>query len=322
MSQAKLEGETLPWVHVDDYQHPGGWVDIPDRAERARWYCQQLEQGQILFFSDIPFDLLDEEIKFLLSRRPGNSRIHKNVSYRPGRDALRGFSSDRTEDITRLRRIMRNYSVQVTRFLSRLLSPYAGHWSLDFASYRPLEEEGRDLPLHKRNDLLHVDAFPSRPTRGGRILRVFTNINPDRPRIWMTTAGFDALARRFASDAGLERIVERASSPVSSLRRGATHLMRALGLPVADRSAYDQFMLRFHDYLKENTDFQNGCQKIRLEFPPRATWIVFTDAVPHAALSGQFALEHTYIVPTNALLSPDKAPINVLESLCGCPLSV
>jgi hypothetical protein len=24
-----------------------------------------------------------------------------------------------------------------------------------------LEEEGRDLPLHKRNDLLHVDAFPS-----------------------------------------------------------------------------------------------------------------------------------------------------------------
>ena len=115
---------------------------------------------------------------------------------------------------------------------------------------------------------------------------------------------------------------QRASSPVSSLRRGATHLMRALGLPVADRSAYDQFMLRFHDYLKENTDFQNGCPKIRLEFPPRATWIVFTDAVPHAALSGQFALEHTYIVPTSALLSPDKAPINVLESLCGRPLSV
>ena len=322
MSQAKPEGETLPWVRVPDYQQPEGWVDISDRAERARWYCRQLEQGQILFFDDIPFGLTEEDIKFLLSRRPSNSRIHKNVSYRPGQDVLRGFSSDRTEDVTRLHQIMRNYSVQVTRFLSTFLSPYAGRWSLDFASYRPLEEEGRDLPLHKRNDLLHVDAFPSRPTRGGRILRVFTNINPDRPRVWMTTARFDALARRFASDAGLEQILERASSPMGSLRRVATHLMRVLGLPVADRSAYDQFMLRFHDYLKENTDFQNGCPKIRLEFPPRATWVVFTDAVPHAALSGQFALEHTYIVPTSVLLSPDKAPINVLESLCGRPLSV
>lgn len=81
-------------------------------------------------------------------------------------------------------------------------------------------------------------------------------------------------------------------------------------------------MLRFHDYLKENADFQSGCVKIRLEFPPRATWIVFTDAVAHAALSGQFALEQTYIVPTNALLAPDKAPISVLESICGRTLSV
>jgi len=55
---------------------------------------------------------------------------------------------------------------------------------LDFASFRPLEEQGRDLSLHKRNDLLHVDAFPSRPTHGGRILRVFANINPSVGRVW------------------------------------------------------------------------------------------------------------------------------------------
>lgn len=306
---------------VTDYRHPDGWVDVSDELEHARRHCRQLEQGEILFFADIPFALPEEDQEFLLSQRRGDSRIHKNVSYRPEQDVLRGFVSSHADDVTRLREIMRRYSTEVTRFLSVLLAPYAKHWSLDFASYRPLEEEGRDLSLHKRNDLLHVDAFPSRPTKGGRILRVFTNINPTQPRIWHTTHRFDVLAQRFAAAAGLEEI-SRSSSTLGSLRRGATRLMRSIGLPVADRSAYDRFMLRFHDYLKENAEFQGAGDKIRLEFPPRATWIVFTDAVPHAALSGQFALEQTFIVPTTALLSPETAPIKVLESLSGRTLSV
>lgn len=138
----------------------------------------------------------------------------------------------------------------------------------------------------------------------------------------MTTDGFDVLARQFAEDAGLKQIAARAYSNTGSVRRTLAGLARAFKLPVADRSAYDQFMLRFHDYLKENREFQNGCDKERLEFPPRATWIVYTDAVPHAALSGQFALEHTYIIPTNALLTPQTAPIHVLEKLCGQTLSI
>ena len=310
----------MSWLTVNDYEHPRGWVDVPDEAARSIWYCRQLEQGQILFFKEIPFDLPEADRTFLLSQRRGDSRIHKNVSYRPQRDVLRGFSSE-AESVERLRRIMRHYSEEVTRFLSTFLAPYREHWSLDFASYRPLEEEGRDLSLHKRNDLLHVDAFPSRPTKGGRILRVFTNINPDQARIWHTTDRFDSLARRFALEAGLERVAKSASSPLNYLRRGAGGLMRAAGLLASGRSAYDRFMLRFHDYLKENADFQESCDKIRLEFPPRATWIVFTDAVPHAVLSGQFALEQTYIIPPAALLAPEAAPISILESLCGRSLS-
>ncbi len=313
----------MSWITVNDYKYPDGWADGEiDAVERSRRYCRQLEQGQILFFDDIPFDLPEEDCSFLLSQRRGDSRIHKNVSYRPRQNVLRGFASSQTQDVARLRHIMLHYSAAVTSFLSSFLAPYREHWSLDFASFRPLEEEGRDLSLHKRNDLLHVDAFPSRPTRGGRILRVFTNINPTKARIWHTTDRFDVLAQRFAAAAGLQQIAERSSSSLSSLRRSATRLVRATGLPLADRSAYDRFMLRFHDYLKENADFQHNCEKIRLEFPPRATWIVFTDAVPHAALSGQFALEQTYIVPHQALLSPDKAPINILESLCGRTLSI
>ena len=80
-------------------------------------------------------------------------------------------------------------------------------------------------------------------------------------------------------------------------------------------------MLRFHDYLKENQDYQTRWNKSRLEFPPFSTWMVYTDTVPHAVMSGQFALEQTYIVPLNAMVAPEHAPIRILESMCGCALS-
>src|SRR5262249_44705254 len=157
-------------------------VGVP-QAERARWYCEQLEHGKILFFNGIPLGLPQEDRDFLLSQKQTGSRFHKNISYRPGSDVLKGESPD-NPDRERLQSIMRNFSREAAAFVAKLLAPYAGKMKLDFASFRPLEEEGRDLPIHKRNDLLHVDAFPTRPTRGGRILRFFVNINPSEGRVW------------------------------------------------------------------------------------------------------------------------------------------
>jgi hypothetical protein len=201
----------------------------------------------------------------------------------------------------------------VRRFVSDFLAPYAGKFQMDYASFRPLEEEGRNLPLHKRNDLLHVDAFPSRPTRGGRILRVFTNVNPAKTRVWTVGERFPKLAEQFAQRAGLERFMQQ-SGLVRGLRRG----LGRLGMPIPDRAPYDRFMLHFHDWLKENAEFQNAAEgKERIEFPPMATWLVFTDGVPHAALSGQYAMEQTFIIPVEALVAPEVAPLRVLERLSG-----
>src|SRR6476659_9974702 len=149
--------------------------------QQAPWHCDQLERGKVLFFSHVPFVLPDADREFLLSQKQTGSRFHKNISYRPTKDLLKGVD-DNSPDLERMNAIMRDFSASVTKFVSQFLAPYAGKMKLDFASFRPLEEQGRDLPLHKRNDLLHVDAFPTRPTRGGRILRVFTNINPAEPR--------------------------------------------------------------------------------------------------------------------------------------------
>lgn len=217
-----------------------------------------------------------------------------------------------------MREIMQNYSTQVVQFLSNFLAPYANGWSLDYASFRPIEEAGRDLPLHKRNELLHVDAFPSRPTWGGRILRFFTNINPVESRVWEIGEEFNSLAQKYALEAGLEKVQKPSAS--SQFINSTTRMLSELGLPLPDRSAYDRFMLRFHDYLKENTAYQNDGPKTRLEFPPNSTWIVFTDCVPHSVLSGQFALEQTFIIPFKSLVAPDDSPARVLEKLCGKPL--
>ena len=44
-------------IAVDDFSYPEGWNDLRRSEERARWYCSQLEDGQVLFLKGIPFDL-------------------------------------------------------------------------------------------------------------------------------------------------------------------------------------------------------------------------------------------------------------------------
>jgi len=309
-------GNEGAWVRVSDYEAGKGWSNPARAEERARWCCEQLEEGQILYFGGIPYDFPEADRKFLLDQKQGSSKLYKNISYRPKQDLLRGSVSENTADTGRLHQIMRHFSGEIVKLLTRVLTPYAKDWTLDYASYRPEEENGRDLSLHKRNDLLHLDAFPTRPTRGGRILRCFTNINPTRSRNWLTTDRFPTLVQKFAKDAGLDEIAKAGDTSGSILNS----LKRAVGIKTANRSAYDTFMLRFHDYLKENSEFQASTPKIHIEFPPMATWMCYTDSVPHAVLSGQYALEQTFIVPVRAMVMPEKSPVRVLEKLAGRPL--
>ncbi|MGH9328318.1 MAG: Kdo hydroxylase family protein [Terriglobia bacterium] len=295
-----------------------GW-STSDAESLARSYCERLEEGDILFFSTPPFSLPERDQSFLLSVRQTASAIHKNIAYKPDRDRVQGFTPGSAE-AEPLRRIMRSYSQAVTGFLADFLLPYRRRWRLDFASFRPIQEEGRTLPIQKRNDLLHVDSFPTRPSNGHRILRVFTNLNPEHSRVWLTGEPFDALVRQYGEAAGLGRLRAKARSPAHAAVRRVTRFARAFGIPLIDRPPYDEFMLGFHHYLKKNREYQERCPKSKWEFPPLSTWLVFTDMVPHAALSGQYALEQTFLIDRQALLRPQKAPYRVLEELAGVPV--
>ncbi len=306
-------------TRVSDYSL-SGWHEPQDSGERARWYCERLEDGEMLFFSSPPFALAEDDRALLLGARQAATSHHKNISYKPSRDRVSGLSRGSAAE-PELRRVMRSYSRSVVSFLSHFLIPYAGQWLVDFASFRPLEEEGRDLPLRSRNDLLHVDSFPTRPSNGNRILRVFTNLHPTRERVWLTGEPFSVLVERYAPSAGIRALAAKHRSPARPVSRALRRFVSRLGAPVIDRPLYDEFMLSFHHYLKANSEFQRESPKSRWEFPPDSTWMVFTDEVPHAVLSGQFALEQTFIVSREALLFPQKAPYSILQAMAGVPVT-
>jgi hypothetical protein len=284
---------------------------------RATELCKELEAGNIVLLPYSPIAFPSEDGDVLLGRKQASSPYHKNIAYRPLEDRITGVSGSAEAESQQVRRILRDYSRRVTEFLSHLLSPYAAHWKLDYASYRPVEEKARPARLHARNDLLHFDSFPTRPTNGSRILRFFTNINPAQSRVWITSQTFEAFGPRFASAAGLAR-----SSAGEAFIRRARSFARALGLPAFGRPPYDEFMQRCHNLMKEDANFQENTPKQRWEFVPESSWIVFTDGVSHAVLSGQYALEQTFLIPQHALVAPRRSPLAILEKIAGRRLTI
>jgi hypothetical protein len=289
----------------------------PQKLTASEEQYRRLESGDILYFPTTPFELRAEEREFLISQRQSNA-FHKNISYRPAEDRLKGVDQNDPAEWERMQRTMRAYSSRAIDFTATFLSRYAADWKIDFASFRPIEEAGRKAGVRSRNDLIHIDSFPSRPSHGDRLLRIFTNIHPDRSRVWVTSDPFEQLAWRYAGKAGLPH----PPGGLAKLRSRALQVLSTMGMPVVDRPPYDQFMLRFHHYLKESAAFQAECPKDQWEFPPNSTWIVFTDTTSHSCISGKYALEQTFVVRRASLTCPDKAPISILERITGFPLDV
>lgn len=283
-------------------------------------WCARLEAGDILFFPQSPIPFTPDDLAFLRGQQQTGSSLHKNIAYKPNIDKLSGFDakSANPTDVDHLHAIMRGYSRHVVHFLTGFLAPYRAQWRLDYASFRPLEEQNRDLPLRRRNDLLHTDAFPTRPTHGARILRFFNNIHPTRSRDWVVGDPFAHTVRQFAP-------AQIAPHPGNAASRAGKSLASALGLgkaiPSLKRTPYDDFMMRFHNFLKENQQYQSQTPRYPWQFPAGSSWMVYTDTVPHAVLAGQYALEQTFLVEPQALVQPESSPLRILEQIAGAKLA-
>lgn len=284
-------------------------ADFFERGKEARQplcreYGRSLESGDILFFAHSPLPMAADAVQFLLRQKQAAGSHHKNIAYKPGADRLSGYGG---ENVERMRAILRDFSATALACLRKLL-PYA--FVADFASFRGIEEKGRPAKLKARNDLLHVDSFPTRPTHGRRILRFFVNLNPSQPRVWKTGLPFPELARRYAAASGL---LARARAADWQER------LAQAGLPIHPRPAYDRFMLLFHHWLKASVEVQNAPENTIWEFPAGSAWLGLTDTVSHAVLSGRYAVEQTVLVEPATLLRPELAPATIFARLAAGP---
>jgi hypothetical protein len=171
-------------------------------------------------------------------------------------------------------------------------------------SFRPVQVKDRRYSKISDDRLLHIDAFPSRPMRGRRILRFFANVAPDGARHWQVGEPFEDFARAFLPRVGPHP-------------PGKSWLYDKLGVTRGRRSLYDELMLSLHDASKRDDDFQKNSPHQRIEFPAGSCWLVFTDQVLHAALGGEFALEQTFHLDVSEMGEPARSPVKVLERLSG-----
>jgi hypothetical protein len=281
-----------------------------------------LENGKIVCFPECPIDLPSpEDLEFLRQEMPKHLSS-KNISYHPEADKIIGIKGER-EIVERAQRILKAQNVRVQEFLKRTMPGLTRDWLVGTASFRPLQEKGRDLPAHASNELVHVDAGAYGATHGDGIIRFFVNVNPVEDRVWVTKGAFPELYRRYGGEAG---ILPGKDANGGAMEEGALDRLRtsmANGLsalvPSAkflDSSPYDRAMRRFHNYMKDTPAFQStpeGHQEFR--FKPFWAWMVFTDRVSHACLSGQHAFADTFVARLGSCRLPEKAPINILKSM-------
>lgn len=261
---------------------------------------QALEDGQVVLLPQLRFDV-QQEASLLQDMNTCSSRA-KNICW----DAKRGVRGhDEGHDTTMLAAMLERYATQTRKLLTNLLPSYAPQLQQGKTSFRPVEIAGRSISWRKDDTRLHVDSFPASPTHGKRILRVFSNINPDgAPRLWKLGAPFGQVAQHF---------LPRTPKP----RATTATLLRWLKLTKTLRTPYDHYMLQLHDGMKADRAYQEQVEQYTHAFASGQTWMVYTDLVSHAALRGQHALEQTWLLPVAAMADPAKSPLSILEAQLG-----
>jgi len=279
--------------------------DVTPGATVADSAVRALEAGNVLFLPDLPFAIESGEGALFTPAILGSS---KNASFDPSSGRLGGTTAT-GRDAEALRGFIHRFSDSAALLAARLLPRYRDRLIRGRASFRPAEIAGRASTWRKDDTRLHVDSFPATPSGGRRILRAFTNVNPEgRARAWRIGDDFEAVARRFAPHLRL---------PLP----GSGHLLALLRVTKSPRAPYDALMLQLHDRMKADEEFQRASPQTAVDFPSGSTWLAFTDQVSHAAMSGQYQLEQTFLLPVEAMNEPERSPLRVLERLKSRPLA-
>ncbi|MEO5734833.1 MAG: Kdo hydroxylase family protein, partial [Rubrivivax sp.] len=255
-------------------------------------------------FPTLSFALSPAEQR-LLDPRLSDGRA-KNISLRwsDSHSELRGAAGT-ADERTALQTMLERYAGLSEAFALRLFPAYRGGLQRGGTSFRPIDIAGRSTSWRQDDTRMHVDAFPSNPMQGIRLLRVFNNVNPyGQPRRWRVGERFEDHARRF---------LPKIARPLP----GSAWWLEKTGITKRRRTEYDHLMLQLHDRAKADAAFQRDSPQTRVDFAPGSTWVVFSDQVLHAAMGGQHIVEQTFYLDPSKQQQPQTSPRAILERLLG-----
>ena len=286
-------------------------VEVP----ATRWTGQRpdavltaaLEGGGVLYFPGLGFSLSDAEADLL--RPEVRDPKSRNISQPAGQGSTVKGAVGTEAELATLAAMMRRYREQAVGLVGDLFPGYSAHLRLEPTSYRPTEVESRRQSWRADDKRLHVDAFPSRPNRGERILRVFSNLHPAGvPRLWRVGEPFEAMAARFLPG-------------IKPYRAWQAALLQRLRVTKSLRSEYDHMMLQLHDLMKQDLAYQRDADQLEMPFAAGSTWVCFSDQTLHAVHSGQFMMEQTFFMAPRHQSQPERSPLGILSRLAGRPLA-
>jgi 3-deoxy-D-manno-oct-2-ulosonic acid (Kdo) hydroxylase len=267
-------------------------------------WVRALESGKVLYLPNIGFNFLDSELTLLtptlLSPKSRNISLDANGS-------LKGAKVDGRSALA-LNKMISRYKEYSLSLIKMLLPEYCKHLRLAPTSYRPSQVESRVQSWRADDKRLHIDAFPSRPNRGERILRVFANVNPNgQDRVWRVGEPFERVAQTFL--------------PLCKpYVRWQANALNVLCITKSFRTQYDHLMLQLHDRMKYDLNYQTKSPQQKVLFAPQSVWICFSDQTSHAAMSGQYMMEQTMHLAVDKLYDPSTSPLQILSRLSNFKL--
>lgn len=274
----------------------------PFTKENSAQPTEALENGQVVYCPNLAFELEEREKRYI-STDVADAKS-KNIRYDIHTDELGGTVLPPTEQVG-LQQLVRRFANKSRELVENLFPDYQGKLTQARTSFRPIEAQGRPASYRKDDTRLHVDAFPSSPTAGKRILRVFTNVNPNgMPRHWRVGESFP-------------QVVDKFISKLPKPNKFAAKLMQITRITRGERTPYDHYMHKLHNAMKADLEYQKFVSQEDVYFPPGSTWIVFSDQVSHAVMSGQFMFEQTFYLSVKDMADEKKSPLRILERAVG-----
>ncbi len=235
--------------------------------------------------------LLVDTLRKRVSSWPSRALGSKNPSWVIQEDQLKPGTLIQQADAEEFRAFLKEFYKAAACAVGRALGLEDSSLTPDRVTWRPNELATTVRRWNARDDLFHLDSFPSRPALGRRILRLFYNASYSDCVVWSHTFNIDYYIRNYIYDS-------------KALDQGS---------PAGGFS--DSLMAQIHDQMKREEEFQEKAPRILHSFAPGEAWIVLSDTCLHSFLRGDWLMDVSWFTSASWLTQSKWSPKSCFERL-------